>query len=294
MQEIPKDITGEILKNLTGKEILASCSTSKQFGQVCSDDPKYQRLWRQKIEEEFKEVYTGEFPFQQYKYLVKLHNQNLYAVYLWTNDEEKRLIGVYDLYGKAVMSAIETLKQHLEEDGKTVNPEALRYLLWNKKKASLDGVYYVDIEQFNVRKDFSVFDERKFFAEREKLFVDLFGRSSGGYSQMVVNPFAVSNLIPSIYRSFKRFAARKRGEKYVDNRTFEEKFYSALDKTFGYFNDDGKGVSEESIDANTDVAEGVYVEKELDVKFTDAQKKVFRRYMEENLPNVYDLEEDSE
>lgn len=290
MQNIPKDIAGEILKNLSGKEILASCSTSKQFGQVCSDDPKYQRLWRQKIEDEFKEVYTGEFPFQQYKYLVKLHNQKLYAVYFWTDVEQKRLAGVYDLYGKAVMSAMETLKQHLEEDGKTVNPEALRYLLWNKKKASLDGVYYVEIEQFNVRKDFDVFDERKFFAEREKLFVDLFGRSSGGYSQTVINPF---NLIPFFYRTFKRFAARKRGEKYVDNRSFEEKFYSSLEKTFDAFNN-GNGVTAESIDANTDLVEGVYVEKELDVKFTDAQKKVFRRYMQENLPIVYDLEEDSE
>ena len=253
MNTLPKEITAEILHRFSGKEIIEVCKTNKKLSGVCSDDSKYAPLWRQKIEEEFAEVYTGVNPYQQYRYLTKLHSQYLYLVYYSDDDDQNIVVGVYDTYGKALMKAIDEVMEIFKNNNETITFEGARELLWGRDTVFLFEVYSVEIVRRtldNMNKS-EIKDERKFFSQREQLFIDLFGESSKGASTKID--------IDNIFDVYKKM-------------NFAEKFYKYLSKVFNNYVED-----EEVLD---------WFEDRIGIKFTSKQEDILIDYFNK-LKTIY-------
>ena len=68
--EIPFDtIRYEAVKNLTVNEIINLCKTQKQYQNICKDD----ELWRYLILRDFRIVYDGSNPLEEYKLNYNIH-----------------------------------------------------------------------------------------------------------------------------------------------------------------------------------------------------------------------------
>tara|TARA_R110002153_G_scaffold118507_3_gene263268 strand:+ start:314 stop:1036 length:723 start_codon:yes stop_codon:yes gene_type:complete len=78
MENLNSDEKTQILLNLTGNEIFKVGQTSKTMHKICVD-PRYNRLWQQKILEEFQTVYSGP-AFQKYVELRTITSQTFYVV----------------------------------------------------------------------------------------------------------------------------------------------------------------------------------------------------------------------
>lgn len=254
MNTLPKEITAEILHRFSGKDIIEVCKTNKKLSGVCSDDSKYAPLWRLKIEEEFAEVYTGVNPYQQYRYLTKLHSQYIYLVYYSSDDDQNIVVGVYDTYGKALMKAIDEVMEIFKNNNEDITFEGARELLWATDSVFLFEVYSVEIVRRtldNMNKS-EIKDERKFFSQREQLFVDLFGESSKGASTRI-----------NMDDIFRRVGNKDNN----DEESFAEKFYTYLNVAF----DDYIQGTEYYLDA---------FENLINVKFNEKQKEIIEHYFD--------------
>lgn len=253
MESLPKEITSEILKNIPGKEILGNCGVNKQFARVCSDDPKYNNLWRQKIEEDFQQVYMGDRAYQEYKYLNRLYSQKLYLVSSYNDDSRGdgvSIVGIYNMYGKAVMVAMKVAEEVLQDVDERLDFEALRYTFWNKRFARIDDYWTINIEELSVDNLNKVYDERPFFANREKLYLDLFGNISEEEKQnasYIPNPFD-------------------------EKKSKKRDFYTLFDKLFERYKFDRRG---RRFDFPRFLSE---FEKNLNLKFDDRQIQVLKLY----------------
>ena len=78
MENLNSDEKTQILLNLSGKEIFKVGQTSKTMHKICVD-PRYNRLWQQKILEEFETVYSGP-GFRKYVELRNITSQTFYVV----------------------------------------------------------------------------------------------------------------------------------------------------------------------------------------------------------------------
>ena len=78
MENLNSDEKTQIFLNLTGNEIFKVGQTSKTMRKVC-DDSRYNRLWQQKILEEFQIVYSGA-GFRKYVELRTITSQTFYVV----------------------------------------------------------------------------------------------------------------------------------------------------------------------------------------------------------------------
>jgi hypothetical protein len=233
MEQLPKEVKSLIMSNLSGKEIVAVCQSNRNLSQVCSNDPKFNSLWRRKIEEEFKEAYIGNSAYDQYKFLSKLYNKDFY--FLYQNDidrEEHILLGVYNTYGQAVMAAMDYIEDTLRNVNQKASVNQLRYLLWNKTRVTIDNYhhYWIEKQKLNILEH--VYDERNFFANREKLYIDLFGESSNGASQVIPDPFAN---IPKKQKVILGEKQKSRPEKKKEESK-SVRFFKQLDILIDYLN----------------------------------------------------------
>jgi hypothetical protein len=195
-QRFPKEINIEVLKGLPGKDIISYCNSSPQFRVICSDDTRYNNLWRKKIKDEFREVYNGPLPFTQYKYLSKLSHQYFYALmYTDENEHETYLLGIYDTYDKAVTAATKIILEQFSYNEKHVSPDSIRYFfsmvdVFEGRQFTLQ----INLVMLGKVKD----DAEDFYQRREQLYMDLFGESSGGASRILNNPILEDrNLLPN-------------------------------------------------------------------------------------------------
>ena len=257
MQNLPKEITSKILKEVSGDEILEKCVVNKQFAQVCSSDPKYNSLWQSKIEEDFQEIYRGQDAFNEYKFLKRLHSRKFYLVTSKNDDNrETRKVGMYDTFGKAVMVAIKVAEEILENMEKKTSYEALRYAAWNRNSIRLDDYWTIDIEEIIPDKLNKIYDERNFFSAREKLYQDLFGTDSKG----------ASTFIPK-YKEGRRSIDKSRRPQSKEHQ-FYEQFDDAMRLSTTYDN---------HLHFQSFIK---HLEKKLKMNFTETQKDILRKYTE--------------
>lgn len=264
MEAFPKEINIEILKNISVDDIINNiCKTSKTFRGICSDDIRYKPLWKHKIEEDFLEGYNGDRAFSHYMDLEKIHSQFFYIVY--TNDGT---LGLFNTYGKAIMAIIDDI---IEKHGDRISKEKIRYLLWNSNYISLrDEDEYYSIERIVLDVPENVMDERKFFSDREKLHVDIFGRSSMGKSSIIRNNFNKSSIILPVV-----------GESELSNDRISEIFYELLDKTIKYTNSSRKDPYD------------LILENFQFFNFNEKQYKIIEKYVLNNTI-IEDLERENE
>ncbi len=82
MEKLNSDEKMQILMNLSGKEINKVCQTSKSMGRICNDE-RYDRLWNNKIKEEFN-VEIGNTDkvrgYEKFKFLTLLQETKIHIV----------------------------------------------------------------------------------------------------------------------------------------------------------------------------------------------------------------------
>lgn len=79
MEMLPKDMRIEVVKNLTGKDIINLCQTSTDMQKLCTET-KYNLLWVQKIKEEFDIDYPGKDAYNEYVRLSYMHSKKYWSV----------------------------------------------------------------------------------------------------------------------------------------------------------------------------------------------------------------------
>lgn len=288
MENFPKEINVEILKNISGEDILKLCGTSKKFANICSDDQKYNTLWKLKIKEEFGETYNGPLAFTQYKYLNKLHQQYFYLLYYSNDDDSEDLIAIYDTYDKVVISGIEEVQRSLGEMGQSASLESIKYLFLNTNNIRWNDYHNLRIDRRTLAKNLKI-DERKFFTDREKLYVDLFGKSSEGASSHIENSFE-NNKNNDIRKSFRGIKSARIREKEIEiKRTtpFPVLFFKTLDNTIKTLND-------RTLLKSSDIEREIknFAEFGLDMK----QKEILKKYISDNIfqPKDYSNNDDND
>ena len=96
MEKLNSDEKMEVLMRLEGREINRVCQTSKNMARICGDK-RYDPLWRRKIKEEFNTDYDGPLPYDEYKFLYRLKNKDIYIVIIHLLDEVEQP-GIYLFY----------------------------------------------------------------------------------------------------------------------------------------------------------------------------------------------------
>ena len=70
MESIPSDVKNEILKSLSGRDILSLCLVSKRLNTICSSE-RHRNIWKLKIQQDFGFEPKTEDYFNEYKALYK-------------------------------------------------------------------------------------------------------------------------------------------------------------------------------------------------------------------------------
>ena len=94
MEDFSSDVKNELIKNLTGKDILSLCLVSSKLNQICTNE-RYKNMWKLKIQQDFGMEPTTNDYFNEYK--------NLYREYQNIMDYPE----IYDMYKKLGISNIE-------------------------------------------------------------------------------------------------------------------------------------------------------------------------------------------
>ena len=110
MEDLGSDVIIEIMKNLSGKDILSTCQTSTKLHRICSGE-RYNKLWQMKLKEELDISYLGGYSYEKYIELSKIYNKKFYLVTYEELDRENELF-FFENQEKAIDFIIQRLMKH--------------------------------------------------------------------------------------------------------------------------------------------------------------------------------------
>jgi hypothetical protein len=111
MENLGSDVTIEILRKLSGTDILDTCRTSKKFYEACKSS-RYNNLWKEKLYEEYKISYNGNDAYDKYVETEKLYKKVFYQITSGSDNDNSNYL--FDNKENAIEFAVSSILENDE------------------------------------------------------------------------------------------------------------------------------------------------------------------------------------